>query len=366
MTAPTVLIIEDDAALRALETRLAERAGFDVRTAPDGPTGLASALAEPPDVVVSDFHMPGMNGPELLRKLRQIPAMQSSPILMVTGDRSDSVRKNLVEAGADDVIVKPFPAADFRRHLVEAARRQGLEPIPRRRSRHKRPSKRAETVTAQVVPESTPATSNTRLMLVLTAALERPGRHQLNKVRNHIQRVRELSALLASAAGAPTAMVDQLREFAGLHDVGKSGLPDRLLRKDDLFSSLERQEMETHVLIGADMLQDAGLPEVAVQIARHHHERWDGRGYPQRLQGSQIPYAARVVSVADVYDALRSSRPYRPNLSPADAGTRLRSLAGTHLDPFLVEVFLTHSNEVEEIFDRIADPSPESDLEVWR
>ena len=203
-------------------------------------------------------------------------------------------------------------------------------------------------------------------MLVLTAALERPGRNQFDKVRNHIQRVRELSTLLSSAAGAPAAMVEQLKAYAGLHDVGKSGLPDRILHKDDLFSSMERQEMETHVLIGADMLRDAGLPEVAVQVARHHHERWDGRGYPQRLAGAQIPYPARVVAVADVYDALRSSRPYRPDLSPAEANARLRALAGTHLDPFLVEVFLEHANEVEEVYRRFADPGPEPDLEVWR
>ena len=369
MTTPSVLIIEDDAALRALETRLAERAGFAVRSAADGRAGLASALAQPPDVVVSDLHMPGLNGPELLRKLRELPSMQGSPILVVTGDHSDAVRQDLVSAGADDVIIKPFPPADFRRHLVEAAQRQGLQPVPRQRARRTRIKPEPSSPPPQATPPAPPLSAVPMppgLTVMLTAALERPGPDRLDAVRNHIQRVRALSTLLARASGAPDLLVQQIQAYSGLHDVGKSGLPDRILQKRDTFSSIERQLMQSHVHHGADMLQAAGLPKVAVQIARHHHERWDGQGYPHGLAEDRIPYAARVVAVTDFYDALRTARPYRPALGPEQANQRLRAHAGTHLDPTLVARFLEHVPQIDAIYRHHADPCLEADLEDWR
>ena len=370
MTNPTVLIIEDDAALRSLETRLARRAGFQVETAHDGPAGLAAATAQVPDVIISDFHMPGMKGPELLRRLREIPALQELPILVVTGDRSEAARRNVLQAGADDVIIKPFPPAEFRRHLMEAAHSQGLRPVPQRGRRRARPPAPhhppAPQPTGEIRPVSPDHALAGQLQVVLAAAMERPCRADMERTRNHIRRVRDISSVVARAAGVPDDLCIEIEQYAGLHDVGKSGLPDHILRKPDLFTSTERQEMETHVLIGADLLHDAGLPDTAVVIARHHHERWDGRGYPQRLAGERIPLAARIVAVADVYDALRSSRSYRPDIPVDEVEARMRQLAGTHLDPMLVEALFQHRDAIDATFERHRDPSSEPDLEVWR
>lgn len=363
MTNPTVLIIEDDSALRALESRLARRVGYAVETAVDGPSGLAAAIASPPDLIISDFHMPGMKGPELLRRMRQVPSLRTRPILVVTGDRSDQARRNVMQAGADGIIVKPFPPAEFRRHLVEAAHRAGHTLASRPRGERRRPS-RAAAEAASPSPLALPLEGE--LLVVMAAALERPCRADTERTRNHIRRVTALSALLAGAAGLPPRLCGELERYAGLHDVGKSGLADHILRKPDLFTALERQEMETHALIGADLLRDAGLPETAIVIARHHHERWDGSGYPHRLAGDQIPMAARVVAVADVFDALRSRRSYRVDIPAPEVESRMRSLAGVDLDPHLVDVLFQHMDAVDAIYDKYADPSTEPDLEVWR
>jgi len=368
MTNPTVLIIEDDAALRGLETRLARRAGFTVETAADGPSGLAAALATDPDLIISDFHMPGMKGPELLRRLREVPRLRDRPILVVTGDRSEAARRNVMQAGADEVIVKPFPPAEFRRHLLAAARDRGLNPVPARKRERSRP-RRSVAAPAPVVEAPTASLAiplQGELLVVMAAALERPCRADTERTRNHIRRVTALSALLARAYGAPRDLCDEVERYAGLHDVGKSGLADHILRKPDLFTPLERQEMETHALIGADLLRDAGLPETAISIARHHHERWDGSGYPQRLAGEQIPLEARIVATADVFDALRSRRSYRMDIPKHEVEERLRGLSGTHLDPMLVDLLFQQSEAVDAIYLQHADPSSEPDLEVWR
>ncbi len=361
MTNPSVLIIEDDPALRALESRLAERAGFVVRTAQDGPSGLLSAKTDPPDVVVSDFHMPGMLGPELLRRLRAIPAVQNCPIVVVTGDQSEYARKHLVDAGADDIIIKPFLPADFRSVLVGAATSRGLSPTPPR-ARPGR-SKRDEEVRATSIPAVVPHSD--ALVTLLAATAERPAIADTIRVRNHIERVREVAAVVAKSTGAPDGVVAQLRAYAGLHDVGKSGLPDHILRCVEPYSAFERQEMETHTLIGADMLRDAGMPEMAIQIALHHHERWDGTGYPQRLAGDNIPFPARVVAVADLFDALRTTRAYRPDIPRSALSSTLQAQAGTALDPRLVAILLSLGEEIEAIYERYADPSSEPDPEVW-
>ncbi len=364
MTNPTVLIIEDDSALRSLQTRLARRAGFRVETASDGPSGLSIAVQTEPDLIVSDFHMPGMKGPELLRRLRAVPALTNRTILVVTGDHSDGARRNVMEAGANDIIVKPFKPADFRAHLVQAAERQGLTLAPTQGRSRSRP--RIDPVEEAPAAEKALHPLEGELQVVLAAALERPCRADSERTRNHIRRVRELSILLARACGANSTLIDEIGRYAGLHDVGKASLPDHILRKPDLFTPLERQEMETHAMLGAELLRDAGLPETAVVIARHHHERWDGQGYPHRLAGEQIPLAARIVAIADVVDALRSSRSYRADVPAHEVEVRVRDLGGSHLDPMLVSALFEHPAAIDAIYRRHADPSEEPDLEVWR
>lgn len=358
MTTPTLLIIEDDAALRSLETRLARRVGFDVRTAPDGPSGLASVEQDPPDVIISDFHMPGMTGGDLLRRLRQVPALSDRPILVVTGDQSDQARHRVTAAGATGVILKPFQPAEFRAELDRVAREHGLSLEKRGRTRRRASKPVAEPAVAPAAPGL--------LTVMMAAALERPTRSEVERTRNHIRRIGSLAGILGRAVSAPSALVAELEQYAGLHDVGKAGLPDIILRKPDLYTSTERQEMETHVLIGADMLRDAGLPESAVRMARHHHERWDGTGYPGRLAGQRIPLEARIVATVDVYDALRSVRSYRSAIPADEVDPRFRQLAGTHLDPSLVDALLAEKDQVDAVFKEMGDPSDEPDVEVWR
>ncbi len=361
MSTPTVLIIEDDPSLRALERRLADRAGFAVLEAADGPDAVALAAARTPDIVVSDYHMPGMDGPEVVQAIRAIPAMRDRPILMVTADQSTDSVARLRRAGVDEVIVKPFDPREFREQLQAAARSRGLTPAPAARNRPapRRRSHDAEALVARIEQLN-------QLVVVLATAMERPGRADTEQTRNHLLRVAALAALLARHAGAPPALVEALGCYAGLHDVGKIGLREHILRKPDLYTPAERDEMRTHTLIGAELLRSAALPGVAVNVAMFHHERWDGFGYPQGLRGARIPLEARIVAVVDVYDAMRSTRSYRPEIPKDEVAARLRDLAGTQLDPELVKTFLAHADDVEEVYAAHPDPSGEPDLEVWR
>ncbi len=364
MAAPTILIVEDDPSLRALERRLADRAGFRVLEAADGPEAVAMAVEHEPDMVISDYHMPGMDGPEVVQALRAIPCMRRRPILVVTADQSVESVARLRQVGVDEIIVKPFDPSEFRSSLRRAASKHGLHPEITPRARHGASTK---TVAAPPVGQQDARIAQlSQLVVVLAAAMERPGRADAERTRNHVLRVGALAALLARRAQCEASVVQSMEFYGGLHDVGKIGLREHILRKPDLYTPVERDEMRTHTLIGAELLRSAALPNSAVNVAMFHHERWDGFGYPQGLRGNRIPIEARVVAVVDVYDAMRSSRSYRAEIPLPEVISRLSALAGTQLDPDLVKVFLSIPDEVEEIYKAHPDPSGEPDLEVWR
>jgi response regulator RpfG family c-di-GMP phosphodiesterase len=348
MTRPTVLIIEDDPSLRAMERRLAESSGFDVATASDGAEGVAEAARLLPDLVVTDYHMPGMKGPEVISTLRRIPRLQRTPVLVITAETGAQVEQELQRVGAWGVLSKPFVPSAFRSILHRA-----LGQVP------------AQPPAPPPVERSEPARDN-MLVMVLAAAMENAGRADSEDTVRHLQRLSRTAVHLGTLAGLDSRQTGMLRDWVGLHDVGKVSLPTRLLHGLHRFTSAEREEMATHTLLGASILRRAGAPIEAQEIALCHHEQWDGKGHPRGLAGEAIPLLARITAVVDVYDALRSYRPYRPALSSADAAVRLRGLRGTQLDPSLVDLFLSDPLAIDLVYNEFADPTPDSDLEVWR
>ena len=178
----------------------------------------------------------------------------------------------------------------------------------------------------------------------------------------HVDRMSALSHRLALALGLPPAEAELLGHAAVLHDVGKVGIPDRVLRKPGRFDAEERALMETHAVIGAEILagSSARLIQLAAVIARSHHERWDGTGYPDRLQGEAIPFPARICAVADVFDALLSARSYKPAWSLEDALAELQAERGRHFDPAVIDAFLALVPELDaELLAPAALPEPE-------
>lgn len=341
-----VLLVDDDPIMRRKLAFWAESAGFSVETAEDGVDALARARDCAPDLVVTDVHMPRMQGPRLISLLRQLPQTATAPVMVVTADASRETKISLLQGGADDFILKPIDGDEFMARLRAFARRCDVntELVVVRQERDdalEALQRRADELE--------------RLTFGLISALEQANSLNDEDTGNHIRRVAEFASLLARDLGCPPEFAEAVRCYAGLHDVGKVGLPDAILKKPGKLNDDEFEEMKSHTLIGAELLRSAGLPACAINIPLCHHERWDGQGYPRGLLGPMIPLEARIVAVADVYDALRSRRCYKEPFSVERSRALLQEGAGSQFDPHIVERFLALHAEVAEIEARYAD-----------
>ena len=329
---PRILAADDDAgALRVLD-RILARAGFaDVRTTLDGTQVPEMFVEFAPDLVVLDLHMGQVEGTDVIRRLRPlIPEGTYLPILIVSGDLTREARVAALAEGAVDFISKPYAVDEVllrvrnhlhtrSLHLAVAGQNRELERKVQERTRE------LEEAAWEVLER-----------------LARAAELRDDDTGTHTRRVAELSARIACAMGLPETEVEMIRRTAPLHDVGKIGIPDGVLLKPGKLSEGEWQLMKRHTIIGAEILS-AGRSEMvrmAEAIALAHHERWDGMGYPQGAAGDDIPLCARIVALADVFDALSSDRPYRPAWSRERVLAEIAAGRGTHFDPRVVDAFL--------------------------
>jgi putative two-component system response regulator len=322
--APTVLVVEDDPSNRALLTALLERAGYRAITASDGPSGLAAALEIAPDLVLLDVGLPGMDGLEICRRLRATPRTVTLPVVLLTGRTSvDDVVAGL-DAGADDFLAKPFHEAELLARL-RSARRLALVV--------------AEMESAQGV----------------VAALANAVEAKDSMTEHHCQRLAGLANLLATAAELDPVSVKGVVFGALLHDIGKIGVSDRILKKPGALTDDEWIEMRRHPIIGEQICRPLASSREFAPIVRHHHERWDGTGYPDRLKAHEIPIGARIVGLVDAFDAIIHERPYRDGRTIEAAVEEIGAEAGRQFDPDLVERFtaIVERDDLAETDDRL-------------
>jgi putative two-component system response regulator len=327
-----ILIAEDDPIILKRLQHFLERWGHRVMPTQNGLDALEKFLSEQVDVIISDWMMPKMDGLELISHVRS--QMTDKPfvysiLLTAKGEKTDLV-KALTEGGVDDYMVKPFDPEELRarvgvgERMVRLERKlreysQGLEKIVRKQTREIRHT-HEETII--------------RLLTALESRDEETG--------GHVRRIALFSAVLAKAADWPPERVDDLRIAAPMHDIGKIGVPDGILLKQGALTETEYEKIKTHTTIGGEILKDSQYPmlQMAFDIALNHHERWDGKGYPGGLKGDEIPEAARIVALVDVYDALIHDRVYR-NASPeAEVLEIMAHGRGTQFDPHLYDLFL--------------------------
>ena len=307
---PTVLVVEDDPANRALLTALLERAGYRAVTATDGPSGLAAAIELAPDVLLLDVGLPGMDGLAICRRLRADPRTVTLPVVLLTGRTSvDDVVAGL-DAGADDFLAKPFHEAELLARL-RSARRQ-----------------------ARVMTEMESAQG-------VVAALANAVEAKDSMTEHHCQRLAGLAHLLATAAELDPVTIKGVVFGALLHDIGKIGVSDVILKKPGALTDDEWVEMRRHPIIGEQICRPLASSREFAPIVRHHHERWDGEGYPDRLKGDEIPIGARIVGLVDAFDAIIHDRPYRERRTTEAAIAEIGAEAGHQFDPDLVERFAT-------------------------
>ena len=342
MATPVVLIIEDDSYQLQQMAVWAAREGFFVRKALDGVEAFQIFQDEAPDLIVLDYHLPGLHGRELLERVRNHAVGADTPIMIVTADAARQTKIALLQQGADDFVRKPVDPEEFGARLKALARKSQLVLS-------------LENVTAQRDQANEQlkdrALELERLTIGLVAALERASSLNDTDTGRHIQRVCRYAEMLARANRCEADYVEKVLRYSGLHDVGKVGISDHILKKPGVLSEDEREEMKAHTLIGGELLRTAGLPTIASNIAFFHHERWDGRGYPHGLAAENTPLEARIVAIADVFDALVTKRCYKPSYTVERAVEILHEASGSQLDPGLVGLFVDRLDEVMRILD---------------
>lgn len=320
----TILIVDDQQPNIRLLERILRPAGYTNLHATQDPRQVAALCQElSPDLILLDLHMPHLNGLKVMQQLEpQFRKNTFLPVLVITADALTETRQQSLAGGATDFLAKPFDPFEVLLRIRNLLQTRFL---------YRELENKVEEAQLEMLH---------RLALASESRDDATGRHT--------QRVGLLAAVLGRLIGLSEAQAALMERAAPLHDVGKIGIPDRILLKPGLLSPDEFEQMKTHTIIGARILGGSQFPvlQLAERIALYHHENWDGTGY-QGLAGEAIPLEARIVAIADVFDVLTHARVYKPAWSVERALGEIERQAGRHFDPRLVEVFLRERRATE-------------------
>ena len=336
------LVVDDDPALLPLLVRQLRRIGFDVDQAATMDEARQRLSDKNFELVVCDLHLRGGSGLEIVREARD--GHESTATVLISGDGGPEPLRRAMADDVDGYLVKPFGREQLAVTAEQALRR-----------RHER--------SAQPAPPAEYAAPSPHQLL---EHLVRAGRYRDEETAEHVERMSRTSALVASQLGwGPEACIE-LRTASALHDIGKLGVPDSVLRKPGKLNHEERALMERHPEMGYEILRGSRDPVMllASTIALTHHERFDGTGYPHGLSRDEIPMAGRIAAVADVFDALTHDRPYRAAYPVAEGMEAVREGSGTHFDPAVVDAFKEVAAQVEEVRARHPDGAPGLELDA--
>ncbi len=319
---PTVLIVDDDNLVRETLRFVLEDVGYEVCSASQAMDALALLEREPIDIVLSDIFMPGMNGFDLLKQIRQ--RAPQVPVILITGYGNVEMARQALQEGASDFITKPYNISEIPILIERNLTRHNLQS---HQTRH----------FEQEVQQAYRATLEALLAALNVRDTETEG---------HSERVAAYTMAIASRlSNIEPDQLPHIERGALLHDIGKIGVPDSILYKPGPLTPEEWEIMKQHPVLGYRMCMKIEMLRPAAPIVLHHHERWDGKGYPYGLMGEEIPLGARIFAIADTLDAMTSDRPYRKALSFAQAREEIARCAETQFDPALVQVFLSIPEE---------------------
>jgi putative two-component system response regulator len=341
-----ILIVDDEPVNLKLLDKMLRAEGYTNLVSITDPRQVREAYcAEPTDLILLDINMPHLNGYEVMAQLKELNDPLLPPILVLTAQTGRNFLMRALTEGARDFLSKPFDHYELLarvRNLLDAhlALRFTFD---------------QKEVLEQMVCQRTAEVMESRLEIV--QRLGRASEYRDNETGRHILRMSHSAAMLAKQIGWGKERCDLMLYASPMHDVGKIGISDSILLKPARLTDEERAIMETHTIIGADILggSSSKLLETARVIALTHHEKWDGSGYPGKLAGTDIPIEGRIAAIVDVFDALTSVRPYKKAWSVDEAVEEMREQGGIHFDPELVEHFLAILPGVLRIKERFSE-----------
>jgi len=337
-----IIIVDDNTTnITIIEKMIHSRTDYVCLKAENGYVAMDLIKKELPDLILLDIMMPEIDGYEIAQILKNDEETKDIPIIFITAitDLSDKVKA--FEFGAVDYITKPFRMEEL---IARINTHLKLKHLKDEMAEKNRMLEEREYHLNQLVQEKTKKIEG--LTFALVNALENANLLNDEDTGNHIIRVSGYAAILAESYGLSLDMVKKIRLYASLHDVGKVGIPDNILKKEGLYTPEEYDIMKKHVEIGYNMLNNKDVDEVVKNIILYHHEKWDGSGYLKGLSKEQIPIEARIVTLADVFDALTTKRVYKPAFDNKKAFSIIQEEKGKHFDPAIVDLFF---HDIEKI-----------------
>lgn len=362
--APRIMVVDDTVFnLNLLQDLLCSQ-GYRVFAFPRGDMALKAAEQNPPDLILLDITMPEMNGYDVCAILKTNNKLKDIPVIFISALNEPMDKVRAFAIGGVDYVNKPF---QFEEVLARVATHLKIRRLQVEMEKYNR-------YLQELVQEQVKEISDSQMATIL--ALAKLAESRDDETGEHLERVQAFVDILAKKLTLSTVYQDIITpEFiknlfyaCSLHDIGKVGIPDHILLKPGKLTAKEFQIMKTHTSLGAETLESVyekypnnALIKMGIAIARHHHERWDGKGYPFGLAGEEIPLPARIMSIADVYDALRSERCYKAAMPQEQVSKIIMEGKGSQFDPILVEAFV----QVEKDFDRISQGFPYKPADIF-
>lgn len=333
-----ILVCDDSITNALILEKLLESEGYTRVRAVTDSREVAPILSEDEyDLLLLDLEMPHLDGFEVMSQLKtSLSNFEMFPILILTGREGAEVRNRALAMGAHDFVNKPFDQEEVLLRVRNLLRMHDAYISQTRINEELEQKVQARTQELTLAAD------------ILVQKLAMVGELRDNQTGRHVMRVGKYARLLAEGIGLPSEIAFMMEKAAPLHDMGKVGIPDRILLKPGPLDEEERREMDGHAALGAKLLGDhkSMLVRMAASVALSHHEKWDGSGYPAGLSGESIPVEGRITAISDVFDALTSKRSYKDAWSIDEAVAEIKQMAGSHFDPNLVKVFEEKLDEI--------------------
>ena len=335
----TVMVIDDQLTSRIILETIIQSIGANIKikSYDNAISALEVAAVDPPDLITVDYKMPELDGVEFTRRLRAMPACNDIPVIVITIIEEKAIMYQALEAGATDFLTKPVD------HYECKVRCRNLLTLRRQQIIIKNRARSLEAKIADAIEQIHVREKETLYRLA------RAGEFKDSNTGAHISQMAKISRLIAEQMGMDKQFCDTIEIAAPMHDIGKIGIPDSILLKEGRLDFDEFEIMKTHSQIGYEILKDSPSPylQMGAIIALNHHEKFNGEGYPRKLQQDDIPIEARIVAVADVFDALTSHRPYKKAWSTDDTINQIVAQKSLHFDPDCVEGLKKIAEDIE-------------------